>query len=222
MEFHRADAAQGHHPGDSRLWCDWPQPGAPRPTPWASRCWRCVRARRRSRSKASKRRGISTTCSPAPITWCWPRRLTDATRHIVDSAVLASAKPGLHLINIARGGLLDQEALLEALDNGQHRPGIAGRHRAGTVAGRAPALRPSAGASVAPYLGDFQQQPPRDCRQLPGQSRALSQWSGAGESGERTARVLISVDLLSSPADQVEAHEERNPKPTKLMLINYL
>jgi phosphoglycerate dehydrogenase-like enzyme len=45
--------------------------------------------------------------------------LTDATRHIVDSAVLASAKPGLHLINIARGGLLDHGALLEALDNGQ-------------------------------------------------------------------------------------------------------
>ena len=45
--------------------------------------------------------------------------LTDATRHIVDSAVLDSAKPGLHLINIARGGLLDHEALLEALESGR-------------------------------------------------------------------------------------------------------
>lgn len=45
--------------------------------------------------------------------------LTEATRNIVDRDVLGSAKPGLHLINIARGGLLDQEALLEALDNGQ-------------------------------------------------------------------------------------------------------
>ncbi|MGB3126547.1 MAG: D-isomer specific 2-hydroxyacid dehydrogenase family protein [Pseudomonas sp.] len=45
--------------------------------------------------------------------------LTEATRHIVNREVLGSAKPGLHLINIARGGLLDQEALLEALDNGQ-------------------------------------------------------------------------------------------------------
>jgi phosphoglycerate dehydrogenase-like enzyme len=45
--------------------------------------------------------------------------LTDATRHIVDSAVLASARPGLHLINIARGGLLDHGALLEALDSGR-------------------------------------------------------------------------------------------------------
>lgn len=44
--------------------------------------------------------------------------LTEATRHIVNGTVLASAKPGLHLINIARGGLLDQDALLEALDSG--------------------------------------------------------------------------------------------------------
>ncbi|EJM21773.1 phosphoglycerate dehydrogenase-like oxidoreductase [Pseudomonas sp. GM18] len=45
--------------------------------------------------------------------------LTEATRHIVNRAVLASAKPGLHLINIARGGLLDHEALLEALETRQ-------------------------------------------------------------------------------------------------------
>jgi phosphoglycerate dehydrogenase-like enzyme len=45
--------------------------------------------------------------------------LTEATRHIINRDVLGSAKPGLHLINIARGGLLDQKALLEALDNGQ-------------------------------------------------------------------------------------------------------
>jgi len=44
--------------------------------------------------------------------------LIDSTRHIVDSAVLGSAKPGLHLVNIARGGLLDHGALLEALDSG--------------------------------------------------------------------------------------------------------
>lgn len=45
--------------------------------------------------------------------------LTESTRHIINRDVLGSAKPGLHLINIARGGLLDQEALLEALDNEQ-------------------------------------------------------------------------------------------------------
>lgn len=44
---------------------------------------------------------------------------TPETRGIVDAAVLARSKPGLHLINIARGALLDQDALIAALDGGQ-------------------------------------------------------------------------------------------------------
>ncbi len=42
---------------------------------------------------------------------------TAATRHIVDRALLKHAKPGLHLINVARGSLIDDEAVLEALDD---------------------------------------------------------------------------------------------------------
>lgn len=45
--------------------------------------------------------------------------LTAQTRGIIDREVLASARPGLHLVNIARGGLLDQQALLEALEAGR-------------------------------------------------------------------------------------------------------
>lgn len=45
--------------------------------------------------------------------------VTPATQHIVSEAVLASARPGLHLINLARGALIDQHALLRALDAGQ-------------------------------------------------------------------------------------------------------
>ena len=45
--------------------------------------------------------------------------LTDATRRIVDRAAIAAMQPGAILINAARGGLLDEEALVEALTQGR-------------------------------------------------------------------------------------------------------
>jgi phosphoglycerate dehydrogenase-like enzyme len=41
--------------------------------------------------------------------------LTDETRHLVNRAFLAQMKPTAYLINISRGGIVDQEALVEAL-----------------------------------------------------------------------------------------------------------
>ena len=43
--------------------------------------------------------------------------LTPATRHMLDDAAFALMKPGAHLVNIARGGLVDQDALKRALDS---------------------------------------------------------------------------------------------------------
>jgi len=43
---------------------------------------------------------------------------TASTRALIDAKLLARAKPGAHLINIARGSIIDQEALIQALDNG--------------------------------------------------------------------------------------------------------
>jgi phosphoglycerate dehydrogenase-like enzyme len=45
--------------------------------------------------------------------------LTPATAGLIGKAALARVKPGVHLVNIARGRLLDQTALLEALDAGR-------------------------------------------------------------------------------------------------------
>jgi phosphoglycerate dehydrogenase-like enzyme len=43
---------------------------------------------------------------------------TPATSRLVDAAVLERVKPGAHLVNIARGSILDQDALRDALDRG--------------------------------------------------------------------------------------------------------
>jgi phosphoglycerate dehydrogenase-like enzyme len=44
---------------------------------------------------------------------------TADTSHLIDAGVLAAAKSGLHIVNVARGALIDQDALRVALGNGQ-------------------------------------------------------------------------------------------------------
>jgi D-3-phosphoglycerate dehydrogenase len=57
----------------------------------------------------------------------WPRcdfltlhtPMTAETRHIVGAAELARMKPSVRIVNCARGGLIDEAALLEALNSGR-------------------------------------------------------------------------------------------------------
>jgi phosphoglycerate dehydrogenase-like enzyme len=44
---------------------------------------------------------------------------TSDTRHLLDADALARVKPGVHIVNIARGALIDQDALRVALDDGR-------------------------------------------------------------------------------------------------------
>jgi phosphoglycerate dehydrogenase-like enzyme len=44
---------------------------------------------------------------------------TPQTLHLLDADAFAAFKPGVHLVNIARGALVDQDALRSALDDGR-------------------------------------------------------------------------------------------------------
>jgi phosphoglycerate dehydrogenase-like enzyme len=44
---------------------------------------------------------------------------TPRTHHMLDAAAFAQMRDGVHLVNIARGGLVDQDALRVALDDGK-------------------------------------------------------------------------------------------------------
>jgi phosphoglycerate dehydrogenase-like enzyme len=44
---------------------------------------------------------------------------TSATRHLLGQAALAAIKPAAHVVNVARGALVDQNALRAALDDGR-------------------------------------------------------------------------------------------------------
>ncbi len=65
---------------------------------------------RRSESAASLAEGVDFLVVAVPG--------GDETRHLIDSKVLAAMKPTAHLINVARGEVVDEEALIAALEAG--------------------------------------------------------------------------------------------------------
>ncbi len=77
---------------------------------------------------------------------------TPETWHLIDAAALTRMRPGTMLVNVARGELLDEDAVADALDAG-HLGGLA------MDVGQAPDQRPSpdlagrAGVVATPHLG---------------------------------------------------------------------
>ena len=80
--------------------------------------------------------------------------LTESTRGIVNASVLAAMKPSSFLINLARGGVVDEPALIEALKQGR----IAGAALDVFVTEPLPADHPfwdMPNVIITPHLGGF-------------------------------------------------------------------
>src|ERR1700682_1668964 len=65
-------------------------------------------------------------------------QLTPETHHVIDQAALAAMRPGAFLINVARGELIDESALLDSLRRG-HLGGVAADVYAGKFDHQPPA-----------------------------------------------------------------------------------
>ena len=100
-------------------------------------------------------------------------QLTAQTRGLVDADVLAAMRPGAILVNVARGELVDEEALVGALREGRIR-----------------------GAVLDVYEGELDGRPPRrELVELP-QVVLTPHISGAGErSGRERAKALFAENL---------------------------
>ncbi|MBZ5514287.1 MAG: hypothetical protein LAN62_05480, partial [Acidobacteriia bacterium] len=108
---------------------------------------------------------------------------TPETKHMLNARALALAKPGVRVVNCARGELIQEADLLAALESGQ-------------VAGAA--------------LDVFEQEPPKDFK-LVGHPNVVAtpHIAGSTEEAQEIVRDLGMVGLLRSDreADQVALHE---------------
>lgn len=74
------------------------------------------------------------------------------TRHLIDTAALATMRPGTLLINVSRGELLDEDAVAAALDRG-HLGGLAMDVGSAPDQRPAPHLAQRPGVVATPHLG---------------------------------------------------------------------
>ncbi|MDG6106327.1 phosphoglycerate dehydrogenase [Dactylosporangium aurantiacum] len=117
--------------------------------------------------------------------------LTDRTRHLLDAAALARMKPGAHLVNTARGPIVDETALAEAV-------------RAGRIAGAAldvVDVEPLPAASVLRGVDGI-----TVYSHMAGQSAEARRAAGLDGAGELVAA------LAGQPRTSVNAHLITEPR----------
>ena len=105
--------------------------------------------------------------------------LTDKTRHLIDEKSIKEMKPSAYLINCARGGIIDERALYNALKNGE-------------IAGAA--------------LDVFEQEPPGETPLLELERIVFTPHLGGitKEGQKRTARIIAEQVLKALKGEELE------------------
>ena len=98
---------------------------------------------------------------------------TPETDKFIDAAALRALKPGAVLVNIARGGVVDEPALLEAPARRTHRPRGLRRVCGRAAGGRQPFLGHAQRDRQPPLFGQRSEREPQDHRHLPLQPALL-------------------------------------------------
>ena len=76
--------------------------------------------------------------------------LTESSHHMINAEFIAKMKKGVRIVDCARGGVIDEDALYDAIMSGQVAGGRAGRLRE-RAADRSQALRAAAGDRLAAH-----------------------------------------------------------------------
>ena len=155
-----------------------------------------------------------SACGSSASTSCWPTAdfvsihcpLTDQTRSLIGARELGLMKPDAYLINTARGGIVDEDALYEALAGAPDRRGGPRLLRRGAGHGAAPVRRArQRAAGPALHRLDRRAVPRHRPHGVPGDARPVARRAAArrGQSrGLRPARLPGEVDAVATSGGQ--------------------
>lgn len=127
--------------------------------------------------------------------------LTEKTRNLIDAARIAAMKPGARLINCARGGLIDEAALLDALASG-HLAGAALDVYGKEPPGDSPLLRLD-NVVMTPHLGASTQEAQQAVSVKIAEQIAAFLVTGAAQSAVNLPRIPSDQLIRARPYQQL-------------------
>jgi phosphoglycerate dehydrogenase-like enzyme len=123
--------------------------------------------------------------------------LKDSTRDLIDAQLLSKMKAGSYLINLARGGIVDESALLKEMTNGERIRGAALDVHKQEGAGHISPLADLPNVILTPHIGamaiDAQREIGRRVVEIINRFKAENSYSLASQRGIRTDSLNVQL-----------------------------